>query len=247
MECGQKCEHARQRTAGRVVDVGAIAGSGHALKFGDKVAGAAVDGLTRERTGQSSIRRVDQVDGRIARWQRLVYACHVRREELPESSVQEPPVADGVFRRRGFHLGRKSRRIARAATQRALFSQTLYISDDLPARRLGQRAPGRHPLLQVSVFQQREKLAVGCPLHFLGAQAGPFPPAQRVLTVALGAVVLEQSRSTGNRIRLLRVGIRPGPVGVGDVFQPAGVRRDGYQSGEHQPYTHEWPAHFARP
>jgi hypothetical protein len=68
-----------------VVGVGAIAGSGNALEFGD------------ERAGQTSIRRVDQVDGRIARWQRLIYAFHIGGEKLRESSVQEQPFADGVF------------------------------------------------------------------------------------------------------------------------------------------------------
>jgi hypothetical protein len=63
-------EDARQETPGRVVGVGAIAGSGNALEFGDEVAGTAVDRLASERAGQTSIRRVDQVDGRIARWQR---------------------------------------------------------------------------------------------------------------------------------------------------------------------------------
>jgi hypothetical protein len=113
----QGVEDARQGTAGRVVGVGAIAGSGNALEFGDEVAGTAVDGLASERAGQTSIRRVDQGNGRIARWQRLIYAGHMGGEKLRESSVQEQPFADGVFRRRGFHFGRKIRRIARAAAQ----------------------------------------------------------------------------------------------------------------------------------
>ena len=54
-------------TTGRVVGVGAIVSFGNALEFGDEVAGTAVDGLASERAGQTSIRRVDPVDGRIAR------------------------------------------------------------------------------------------------------------------------------------------------------------------------------------
>src|SRR5258708_1129413 len=42
-------EQSRHGTAGCVVGICTVAGSAHALKFGDKVAGTTVDGLTRER------------------------------------------------------------------------------------------------------------------------------------------------------------------------------------------------------
>jgi hypothetical protein len=110
-------ERSRQRTAGGEVSVSAIAGSAHALEFSDKVARAAVDGLASERSGQSSGRGVDKVDGWITRRQRLIDSRHIGREKLRETSVKKKPFADGIFRGRGICFRWETGRITRAATQ----------------------------------------------------------------------------------------------------------------------------------
>ena len=103
------------------------------------------------------------------------------------------------------------------------------------------------PLLRYPFLSSEKSSPSARLLHFFGAQTGSLASAQRIVTVTFGAMVGEQSRSAGDGLRLVRVRIGSGPVGFGDVFQPARVRRGAQRSREGVSIKHRRraPSHFA--
>src|SRR6266849_6621623 len=102
------------------------------------------------------------------------------------------------------------------------------MADDLPALRLRQLGPYRHPFAHNAIRQNPEKRAWCGALNFFSAQARSFFPADALLPVAFLAMLFEQNSSRSDCLGLVFQRVRLAPIFFGRFAEfrviPVGVR-----------------------
>src|SRR5580704_2656703 len=114
---GEAVHGLRKRTVINEVGVRSISRAGDALKFDDKMAGAAVDGLPCEGAWQRSVDGLGLRDDGIADCKRRVHISHAGRKIFSPASVNEDALADILLGgRAAFIFALKLGRLPGAAT-----------------------------------------------------------------------------------------------------------------------------------
>src|SRR5579884_735593 len=84
------------RAAGGEIGICAIACSRDTLKLRDKVAGAAVDGLSGEGAWECSVGCLHLLHDGVTRGQRIIHAGHVRGKEFRKACIEKECLTDGI-------------------------------------------------------------------------------------------------------------------------------------------------------